>query len=116
MRVNYIFKITTLENNRYYSHIIQKVEKGKQDLTRPVNSKCTIEFMNQTQLRQKFGNHIELLYGLKTLHYNNGMLIWKGYNGVIPMCRVTSMEIIKREVEENDKDRANIETSQEGGK
>lgn len=116
MRVNYIYKVIALENNKKYDYIIQKNEKGKEDINRPINCGCTIEFMNQTQLRQKFGNHIELLYGLKTLHYNNGMLIWKGYNGVIPMCRVTSMEIIKREVEENDKDRTDIEASKEGSR
>lgn len=110
MRVNYIFKVTTLENNGYFSHIIQKIKKGEQDLTRPVNSRCTIEFMNQTQLRKKFGNHVDLLYGLKALNYNNVMLIWKGHNGVTP-CRVTSIEIAKREVEENDKDRTDIATS-----
>ena len=116
MRVNYIYKVTALENNKKYDYIIQKNEKGKQDINRPFNCRCTIEFMTQTQLRKKFGNNLELLYSLKLLHYNNVMVIWFGYHSDTPMCRVTSMEIVKREVEENDKDRTNIESGKEGGR
>ena len=108
MRVNYIYKVIALENNKKYDYIIQKNEKGKEDINRPINCGCTIEFMNQTQLRKKFGNTLELLYNLKLLHYNNVMVIWFGYHSDTPMCRVTSMEIAKREVEEYDKDRTKV--------
>lgn len=108
MKVNYIFKLITLENNDRYSHIIQKVDKLKRDVEPPINTQCTVEFLNQTQIRQKIGNKLDFLYALKLIHYNNAILVFNEFYRNVSMCKVVTNYEIKSEVLKYDKDRTKV--------
>lgn len=116
MKVNYIFKLTTLENNDRYSYVVEKVDKLSRDVRPLVNVKCTVEFLNQTQIRQKIGNKLDFLYALKMIHYNNAILVFNEFYRNVSMCKVVTNYEIKSEVLKYDKDRTGITASQEGGK
>ena len=109
MKVNYIFKLTTLENNERYSHIVEKVDKLSRDVRPLVNVKCEVEFLNQTQIRQKIGNKLDFLYAIKMLHYNNVVLVFNEFYHNMSTCKlVTNFEDLKSEVLKYDKDRTKV--------
>lgn len=77
MKVNYLFRLYKFDTNNLYQYMVVKTPKNDREY-KQIGVPCTIEDLNQTQLRKYIGNSVNTLYNLKLLHYNNVMLVFNG--------------------------------------